>query len=134
MLHALILLGPGKPSLPKVESTAAVFNSIKLIVGTPPERDCGPITDYFVRSSSQSKLTSSYSVNNGNVTILITGLVVGRQYEVRISAINNRSWESPPSELITFHTGKGEIITSFTPIQGYFRCILFSSFINIDGQ
>ena len=113
MLHAVLVpLGPGKPSFLKVESIAAASDSIRLIVGTPPEQDCGPITDYFVRNSSQSKLTSSYSVNNGNVTILITGLVMGRQYEVQVSAINNRSWEGPPSELITFQTGKGEIFTS----------------------
>lgn len=102
------ILDPGTPSPPKAVSMEAASTSIQL--EAPSERGCGGITDYIVRDNSTSNtLTSSYSVINGNVTIIITGLEPGRQYAVVVSAINNRSWEGPSSQPVSFRTDEGEI-------------------------
>lgn len=111
LCHIILLccLDPGRPShVRDYSTTESSVGSIQLIAQVPSERDCGQITDYAVRDSNHSRLGSTYSVANGNVTVTIVGLEAGRQYAVQVSAINSLSWEGPPSELVTFNTSKGE--------------------------
>lgn len=87
---------------------AASQNSIQVTVAAASGRDCGPITDYFVRDSSHNKLNSIYSGASGNVIITITDLKAGTQYAVRVSATNDQSGEGPLSEPVTFTTIQSE--------------------------
>lgn len=99
------LIDPGAPSQPKtVSAVSSLDDTIKLTVEAPSECDCGQITDYAVRDFNHDRLTSSYSLANGNVTITVAGLEAGRQYAVQVSAINNRSWEGPSSVPVAIST------------------------------
>jgi hypothetical protein len=94
---------PGRPS--HLMATVSKNNEVNLTLQAPSERDCGLIMDYIVRRNASEKLISSFSVINGSVEIIITGLVAETQYTVRVSARNNL-WEGSPSDPLMFETSK----------------------------
>lgn len=122
----VLLVDPGTPTLMNVDIVTPNI-SIKLIVEAPSTRGCGPITAYVVRDiSTGHNLTSDYSDVNGNVTITIREWEVGRRYVVRVSAINDRSWESAlSSESVTFMINESE---SFATLLCSLEMICFQYF------
>ena len=101
-MHCVVLFRSVRPLLQP--QAAKVFLSDDTIALTVKALDLNcQIDKYIVKDiASADKLQSSYSVENGIVTITITGLEAGANYTVQVYTVYDQSQERPIGKPVTF--------------------------------
>ncbi|XP_062500316.1 uncharacterized protein LOC134177553 [Corticium candelabrum] len=75
------------------------LSSVRFVVDIPRGNGCGVITDYYVTDwVTEKHLNSVYVVRDGLVTVTVTDLEVGREYDVVLYTRNQ--WEKRDEELM----------------------------------
>ena len=92
-----------------IDGLDATYTMIKLKLILPQDTLCSPIAAYIVKDSSTGvKLLSSHSINNRVVTITVSGLREGTQYELTVSFNNSKGNVGSASIPVTFTTDDGK--------------------------
>ncbi|XP_062500122.1 uncharacterized protein LOC134177365 isoform X2 [Corticium candelabrum] len=97
----------------QLQAAKEVFLSDDTITLTvkAPDLNC-QIDKYIVKDvASADELQSSYSVENGIVTIAITGLEAGANYTVQVYAVYDESLERPIGKPVTFQISSQDKVT-----------------------
>ena len=93
-------------SHPQTETqVGAASRTIKILADIPSDNGCGVITNYILRDSTNGRIVpSSFAIENGLVTITVTGLEDDRKYNIYVYTENQYGAEKQGEAPVMFQT------------------------------